>query len=106
MRWKIENKLTDYGQNLVLMCKVSNCCLEDAGWYVWTPEKRTIFEDVKNVNISALPKYWGDIRTDGFTLIIKNLIQSDVNVYYSCNYGSQLGESIFLYKDDVFKTGK
>ncbi|VDH92886.1 Hypothetical predicted protein, partial [Mytilus galloprovincialis] len=105
LRWKVEHKVTEYGQNLVLLCRVSNCCSENAGWYLWNTTKRTIFKDVKtiNVHVSAPRKYSGYVRTDGFTLVIKHLTQADTNVYYSCDYGSQFGDSILLHKDDVFK---
>ncbi|XP_052086237.1 uncharacterized protein LOC127723591 isoform X2 [Mytilus californianus] len=106
LRWKVEHKVTDYGQNLILLCSVSNSCLKDAGWYLWTPTKRTIFKDVKTTSLSAPPKYSGYVRTDGFTLIIKNLTLADMNVSYSCDYGLQLGDNIVLHKDDVFKNDR
>lgn len=102
LRWEVEHKVSDYGQNLILLCRVSNCCLKDAGWYLWTPTKRTIFKDVKTARLSAPPKYSGYVRTYGFTLIINNLSQADMNVSYSCDYGLQLGDNIVLHKDDVF----
>ncbi|XP_052097187.1 uncharacterized protein LOC127732159 [Mytilus californianus] len=103
LRWQVEDKLTHYGQTLVLMCKVPNCCFEAAGWYLWNPDKRTIFKDVKTTNISTPPKYLGGVRTDGFTLFITNLTQTDIHVNYSCDYGSLFGDSILLHKDNVFK---
>ncbi|XP_063405946.1 uncharacterized protein LOC134689911 [Mytilus trossulus] len=103
LRWKVEHKVTDYGQNLILLCRVSNCCMKDAGWYLWTPTKRTILKDVKTASISVPQKYSGYVRTDGFSLIINNLTRADMNVSYSCDYGVQLGEKLVLHKDDVFK---
>lgn len=96
--------MTDYGENLILLCSVSNCCLKDAGWYSWTPTKRTTFKDVKTASISDPPKYSGYVRTGGFILIINNLTQADLNVSYSCDYGLQLGDTLVLRKDDVFKS--
>lgn len=104
LRWKVEHKVSDYGQTLILLCSVSNCCLKNAGWYLWTPTKRTIFKDVKTASISVPQKYSGYVRTDGFSLIINNLTQADMNVSYSCDYGLQLGDKLVLHKDDVFKS--
>lgn len=102
LRWRVGNKLFDYGQNLELLCNVSNCCFQASGWDIWSPERTQIFKDIRTVNTSASGKYSGEIYTDGFTLIISNLSEDDVNVSYSCSYGLQMGKAIFLHESAVF----
>ncbi|VDI49013.1 Hypothetical predicted protein [Mytilus galloprovincialis] len=98
--WRVIGKVTEYGQNVTLLCIVPNCCPKDSGWDRWTPHQRTLFIDVKSGHSNK--KYDGKVAKDGFTLIIQNLTKEDLNVSYSCLYGVTLGERKLLLEEDVF----
>ncbi|VDI69319.1 Hypothetical predicted protein, partial [Mytilus galloprovincialis] len=98
--WTVVGKVTDYGQNVTLFCNVSNCCPKLSGWDMWTPEQRTLFIDVKTARPTR--KYEGKALKDGYTLIIKNLTKTDLNVSYACLYDITLGERKLLLEKDVF----
>ncbi|CAG2239055.1 unnamed protein product [Mytilus edulis] len=77
-----------------------DCCWE--GWDRWTPVQQTLFIDIKTGRPNK--KYDGKVMKDGYTLIIQNLTENDLNVSYSCLYGVTLGERKFLLEEDVFKS--
>ncbi|VDI57683.1 Hypothetical predicted protein [Mytilus galloprovincialis] len=100
LEWIVSAKVTDYGQDVTLFCNVSNCCPNDAGWDRYSPEQRTLFIDVKTGHSNK--KYDGKTLRGGYTLVIKNLTKNDLNVSYACVYGVTIGQSKFLWKEDVF----
>ncbi|XP_076081120.1 uncharacterized protein LOC143052030 [Mytilus galloprovincialis] len=100
LEWLVVGKVTEYGQNVTLFCNVSNCCPKDSGWDMWTPQQRTLFIDVKTGRPNK--KYDGKVFRDGYTLIIQNLTEKDLNVSYSCLYGVTYGEQKILLEEDVF----
>ncbi|VDI65629.1 Hypothetical predicted protein, partial [Mytilus galloprovincialis] len=100
LEWLVVGKVTEYGQNVTLFCNVSNCCPKDSGWDMWIPQQRTLFIDVKTGRPNR--KYDGKVLKDGYTLIIQNLTEKDLNVSYSCLYGVTYGEIKFLLEEDVF----
>ncbi|VDI41875.1 Hypothetical predicted protein [Mytilus galloprovincialis] len=102
LEWTVVGKVTDYGQNVTLFCNVPHCCPEDSGWDRWTPVQQTLFIDIKTGRPNK--KYDGKVMKDGYTLIIQNLTENDLNVSYSCLYGVTFGERKFLLKEDVFKS--
>ncbi|CAG2209439.1 unnamed protein product [Mytilus edulis] len=67
---------------------------------MWTPQQRTLFIDVKTGRPNR--KYDGKVLKDGYTLVIQNLTEKDLNVSYSCLYGVTYGEIKFLLEEDVF----
>lgn len=85
---------------MTLVCNVSNCCPKSAGWDKYTPQQRTIIIDVKTWRPTK--KYDGNILTDGYTLVIRNLTEQDLNISYSCVYGSSLGDKKYLLEENVF----
>jgi hypothetical protein len=47
LQWVVKEKMTAYGQNLILFCPVENCCSEPAGWFVGP---KTIILDIKTLS--------------------------------------------------------
>lgn len=102
LHWTIENKISDYGQNLTLMCSVVNCCSKAAGWEVWEPTLRTLFIDIRNWTVPATSKYTGDVHNFGYTLVIRNVSQEDLNITYTCVYGVERSDKKMLIESDIF----
>ncbi|XP_076115890.1 uncharacterized protein LOC143083525 [Mytilus galloprovincialis] len=100
LEWKVLKKITEYGQNVTLVCNVSNCCPKSAGWDKYTPQQRTIIIDVKTWRPNK--KYDGYVLTDGYTLVIRNLTKQDLNIAYSCVYDFSLGDQQYLLEENVF----
>ncbi|VDI69483.1 Hypothetical predicted protein, partial [Mytilus galloprovincialis] len=84
--------VTDYGQNVTLFCNVPHCCPEESEWDRWTPVQQTLFIDVKTGTPNK--KYDGKIMKDGYTLVIQNLTENDLNVSFLL-YGVTLGKENF-----------
>lgn len=106
LEWTVTGKVTDYGQNATLFCNISNCCPKYSGWSMWTAvedAERTLFTDVNTA--SPNKKYDGKAFTNGYTLVIQNLTENDLNLSYACVYGAKFGEKKILLEEDVF-TGK
>jgi hypothetical protein len=103
LQWVVKDKVTAYGQDLILFCPVENCCSDTAGWFV---ENRTIFFDVKTFSNDPKVKYHGTYNKDGFGVVIRNLSEADLNVTYRCIY--QFVQSIpkYLLHGDVFRESK
>ncbi|CAG2192638.1 ANK [Mytilus edulis] len=101
LEWTVTGKVTEYGQNVTLFCNVPNCCPKDAGWDRWTPVQQTLFIDIKTGRPNK--KYDGKVMKDGYTLVIQNLTEHDLNVSYSCLHGVTFGERKLLLEEDVFK---
>lgn len=102
--WKVDNKVTAYGQMLTLHCKIADCCVKYSGWVIWdydSKDFRTIAIDVKDFQNE---KYSGKLKKDGFTLVIRNLTEMDINRNYSCTYGAKVGEKKLLLKEETFDT--
>lgn len=100
--WTIKNKISDYGQNLTLICKISSCCSKEAGWEAWDPELRTIFIDIRTLTVPATSKYTGDVHNFGYSLIIRNVSFEDVNIMYTCVYGTDRSDKKMLFEKDIF----
>ena len=105
LEWVVKEKVTAYGQNLILICPVENCCSEPTGWSVGP---KSIISDVKPFPNDTQVKYGGTNDTDGFGVVIRNLSKADLNVTYHCVYGFNQSIPKILLHDDVFKesTGK
>lgn len=102
LNWTIENKIYDYGQNLTLICHVSNCCSEEAGWEAWEPKLRTIFIDIRDLTVPASSKYTGEVHNSGYSLIIRNVSVEDLNIMYTCVYGVERSDKNMLIEKDIF----
>ncbi|XP_052060944.1 titin-like isoform X2 [Mytilus californianus] len=103
VEWMVEDKVLSFGQNLTLFCAVDDCCSEFPGWVLWNydgKDYRTIVIDLRSFKSS---KYAGDLRKNGFTLVLKHLTETDMNRNYSCTYGSIVGEKKLLVIEEAFK---
>ncbi|CAC5389202.1 Tereporin-Ca1 [Mytilus coruscus] len=103
VEWIVENGgVAAYGQMLTLLCKVTNCCIQDSGWVQWNYDSidfRTLIIDVTDFRNE---KYSGKKRQDGFTLVISDLNETDLNRNYSCTYGADVGAMKLLLKEEAF----
>ena len=85
VEWRVEHKISRYGQDLYLMCTYGNDSSSTGAkrWY-GGPDK-------KMLSINGLPsnpaKYNATVGADGFGLVIKNVTERDLNVSYECSYG-------------------
>ena len=103
LQWVVKEKVTAYGQNLILFCPVENCCSEPAGWSVGP---KSIILDVKTFSNDPKVKYHGTYDTDGFGVVIRNLSEADLNVTYRCIYGFNQSTPKYLFHGGVFKESK
>ncbi|CAG2211182.1 DSCAML1 [Mytilus edulis] len=104
VEWNVTHKVSSFGQNLTLFCAVDDCCATFPGWVLWNYDGRdyeTLVIDLRGFNS---PKYAGNLRKNGFTLVLKNLTESDMNRNYSCTYGSIVGEKKLLVTEESFHT--
>ena len=99
----VKEKVTAYGQNLILFCPIENCCSETAGWSVGN---KTIILDVKTFSNDPKVKYHGTYNKDGFGVVIHNLSEADLNVNYRCIYGLDQSTPKYLLHGDVFRESK
>ena len=103
LQWVVKEKVTAYGQNLILFCPVENCCSEPAGWLVGP---KSIILDVKNFSNGPKVKYHGTYNEDGFGVVIRNLSAADLDVTYRCVYGFDQSTPNYLLHVDVFSESK
>jgi hypothetical protein len=103
LQWVVKEKVTAYGQNLILFCPVNNCCSGLAGWSVGSDSK---IIDVKTFTNDPKVKYHGTHNKDGFGFVIRNLSEADLNVTYRCIYGFNLSTPKYLLHGDVFRESK
>jgi hypothetical protein len=102
LQWVVKEKVTAYGQNLILFCPVENCCSKRAAWSVGD---KSIILDIKTFSNDPNVKYHGTFYTDGFGFVIRKLSKADLTVTYHCGYG--FNQSIpKLLHGDVFKESK
>ncbi|CAC5410684.1 BIRC2_3 [Mytilus coruscus] len=99
------SRASGYGGSVTLLCKFEGCCSTFAAWEVWEKgsddDFKPIFTDVTNLRLSKTSKYDGSIRPDGYTLIIRNLSEADLNMNYTCTYGSYRSDKKLLLEEDV-----
>lgn len=103
LEWTVTEKVTDYGQNVTLFCNISNCCPKFSGWTLWTAVEdveHTLFTDVKTAGPNT--KYGGKALANGYTLVIQNITEKDLNKSYACVYDATFGEKKILLEEDVF----
>jgi hypothetical protein len=67
LQWVVKEKVTAYGQNLILFCPVENCCSNQTAWFVGD---KSIIVDIKKFSNDPNVKYHGTISTDGFGFVI------------------------------------
>jgi hypothetical protein len=103
LQWVVKEKVTAYGQNLILFCPVVNCCSKPAGWSVGS---KAIILDAKTFANDPKVKYHGTYNTDGFGVVIRNLSEADLNVIYLCVYGFDQSTPKYLLHGDVFRESK
>lgn len=99
------SRASGYGESVTLLCKFEGCCSTFAAWEIWergSNDIKPIFTDVTKLRVSNRSKYDGEIRQDGYTLIIRNLSMADLNMNYTCTYGSHRSNKKLLLEEDVF----
>lgn len=92
--WKVVTSV-GLGCEVKLFCNVSGfdeCCASNTRRW-----SRTVDAEPKVLTfngVSTYPdKFTEDLKPTGFNLVIKNLNQSDVDVFYTCSYGFSSSES-------------
>jgi hypothetical protein len=100
LQWVVKEKVTAYGQNLILFCPVENCCSERTAWSIGD---KSIILDIKTFSNDPNVKYHGEYSTDGFSFVIRNLSKADLNVTYHCSYGFIQSIPKKLLHGDVFR---
>jgi hypothetical protein len=103
LQWVVKEKVTAYGQNLILFCPVDNCCNESTGWSVGP---MSIILDVKTFSNDSKVKYHGIYNKDGHGVVIHSLSEADLNVTYRCIYGFDQSTPKYLLHGDVFIESK
>ena len=103
LQWVVKEKVTAYGQNLILFCPVENCCSKRTAWSIGD---KSIILDIKTFSNDPNVKYHGEYSTDGFSFVIRNLSKADLNVTYHCGYGFNQSIPKYLIHGDVFKESK
>lgn len=99
IHWTVERTVSSYGQELVLYCTVERCCSSQAGWF---KNDDTIFLDVRILYTSPHAKYDGLVNRTGFSLIIRNLKETDLNQKYRCSHGFNQSNFKVLNVGDAF----
>lgn len=98
----VERKLKVYGENLLLFCKIYNCCpAADAGWNV---DNVTLFTDLNTLhpNIPLKdPRYKVSNNATGILVDIQDFCTSDLNKTHECIYGVHKA-NLTLYYNAVF----
>ncbi|CAC5379748.1 BIRC7_8 [Mytilus coruscus] len=104
IKWIVEKKVNNYGQNLKLFCKADNCCSANMTkrWFggpqqtpLWLSSSKDSAEKSENA------KYMFTIEKNGFGLVIKNITVEDINVTYKCSYNFEEASDM-LYSSDAF----
>jgi hypothetical protein len=103
LQWVVREKVTAYGENLILFCPVDNCCSKPVRWSVGP---KSIILEVKTFSNHPKVKYHGTYNKDGHAVVIRNLSEADLNVTYRCSYGFDQSTPKYLLHDDVFKESK
>ncbi|XP_063442413.1 uncharacterized protein LOC134722721 [Mytilus trossulus] len=104
VEWNVTQKVSSFGQNLTIFCAVDDCCAKFSGWVRWNYDGRYYEPLVIDLRSFKSPKYAGNLRKNGFTVVLKNLTGSDMNRNYSCTYGSIVGEMKLLVTEESFTT--
>lgn len=99
--WTLSSPPAAFGSDVQLFCNGSDfadCCLSKPRRWNGGPAQLTLTLNEK----SFFPKYKSTIETNGFSLIIHNFSDSDVNIRYSCSYGFQQYDQV-LHLDENFE---
>lgn len=99
IQWTIDRKIVSYGHDLVLFCKVDDCCKDQAGWSV---NYNTIYLDVRRINVTVNAKYDAAVNRTGFSLIIRRVTENDINKPYFCSHGFENSIPKLLGEADAF----
>lgn len=94
--WKVVTPV-GLGCDVQLFCNVSGvdeCCTNNRRWSRTVDSQDNKHKPFMINGVSSYPdKFIEDIKPNGFNLIIKNLNQSDIDVFYKCSYGFYSSES-------------
>ena len=103
--WDVVEKVDNFGETLELFCKPDVCCFDTGGWGKWGNNSKfdTIILGINDHVLNDGSKYEGVIGSNVFSLLIRNLSISDLNVNYSCTYGLETSPGKSLILGDVFK---
>lgn len=97
----VEGKVTSYGQDLILFCKINICCQTIAGWEV---NGIILFIDITKINLLenlSYTRYKASYNESGIRLVIQNFSRSDINISHKC-FDNEDQANMTLYLDDVF----
>lgn len=100
IQWDVYKKITEYGEELLLSCKVPDCCTKSAGW---NSEDKTIFLNIANLMYNESAKYDARYGNGRFFLFIRDFSIEDVDISYSCSYGFATSRSKILNTSMVFE---
>lgn len=88
--WKLSTIPAIFGQNIVLVCIIDDKLLSSRDCLVrqWSggPDHKGLVYNGYSSNETKYGEYL-ELESDTFSLIIKNLSESDVNVLYTCSCG-------------------
>ncbi|CAG2252854.1 unnamed protein product [Mytilus edulis] len=104
VEWKIEQKISAYGEDLRLLCIADNYSIDGVKIKRWEGGPKQ-----KMLTLNGAPdqedvmKYKMSMRQDGFDLVIKNVSKVDLNVTYECTYGFKKSGKVILKIEDAFE---
>ncbi|CAC5397907.1 NAIP [Mytilus coruscus] len=104
VEWKVEKKISRYGEDLRLFCIADNYAFDGVEIKRWEGGPKQ-----KMLTLNGAPdqedvmKYDMSMREDGFDLVIKNVTKVDLNVTYGCTYGFKSSGKVILKIEDAFE---
>ncbi|XP_076111997.1 uncharacterized protein LOC143080157 [Mytilus galloprovincialis] len=104
VEWKIEKKISAYGEDLKLLCIADNYSIDGMKIKMWEGGPKQ-----KMLALNGAPdqedvmKYKMSMRQDGFDLVINDVSKPDLNVTYQCAYGFKKSGKVILKIEDAFE---
>lgn len=100
--WELSSYPAVFGQDVKLFCNASSigdCCKTKSRRWNGGPEQVTLTLN----EISSSSKYTSTMVVDGFTLVIRDFSEKDINILYTCSYGFQHYEHILSINNSFEK---
>ncbi|XP_063418914.1 uncharacterized protein LOC134701712 [Mytilus trossulus] len=107
VEWKIEQKISAYGEDLRLLCIADNYAFDGGKIKRWEGGPKQ-----KMLTLNGAPdqedvmKYKMSMLENGFDLVINNVTKADLNVTYDCTYGFNTSGKVVLKIEDAFEVRK
>lgn len=103
--WEVSRRITRFEEEIVLFCRVDQCCNKPAGWAkrLNNFNSDSIFLNVQNLKYDNTRKYDGRIGNNGFYLFIRNFSLEDTKYAYSCSYGLNSSKPKILTESMIFR---